>query len=96
MSLSQDAFDFYKLIRSQKENASSIFQPPSGELRGNIYAINNSEPVVGLFGASAIDEKIMFLDSTHVPYPVVKLREIREACYTDFDNATTQKPANWK
>ena len=70
MSLSRMAFDYFKLIRKQKEGASSIFQPPAGKIVGNIKALNSNVSVVGLFWATSIKSKYIFINRSNVPYPL--------------------------
>lgn len=96
LSLSRTAFDFFKLIRSQKEGASSLFQPPSGEIRGNIKPVNNNDPVVGLFYAASVRKKTTFIQKDDVPYPLTPMEYITYPCYDIFDNASTTKPSGWE
>jgi hypothetical protein len=96
-SLTRSAFEFLKLVRNQKENASSIFQPPSGELRGNIKPVNNQSPVVGIFWATSLKTKHLFLTKNDVPYPLpeVPIGTILDACYYLYPNATNVKHPLW-
>lgn len=96
MSLSRNAFEFFKLIRAQKEGASSLFQPPSGEIRGNIKPVNNNDPVIGLFWATSQKKKTTFILPSDIPYPLTPFEYITNPCYNAFDNASTTKPANWE
>lgn len=96
MSLSRTAFDFLKLVREQKENASSLFQPPSGEIRGNVKAINNNNPVIGLVWATSVTKKSIFIHRSDVPYPVTPIDFITLPCYDFYPNATATKPDNWE
>jgi hypothetical protein len=96
MSLSREAFEFFKLIRSQKESASSIFQPPSGEIRGNIKAFNNSDPIIGLFYATSLRKKSTFIQRSDVPYPVTPIEYKTYPCYEAYGNASTTKPDGWE
>lgn len=96
MSLSKNAFDFFKLIRDQKKNASSLFQPPAGEIRGNIHPVNSNEPVVGLFWASAIRTKAIYIEKSEVPYLLAPIYFVPDACDSYYANATTTKPAFWE
>jgi hypothetical protein len=96
MSLSRSAFDFFKLIRSQKENASNLFQPPSGEIIGNIRAINGNKAVVGIFWATAISKKSIFIYKTDLPYPIPPNEIIWDSCYDSYPNATNQKHPLWE
>lgn len=96
MSLSRQAFEFFKLMRAQKEGSSSLFQPPSGEIRGNIRAVNNTDPVIGLFYATALQRKSIFIQKTDVPYLLTPIEFITYPCYDYFENASTTKPAGWE
>jgi len=96
MSLSRQAFEFFKLIRVQKEGSSSLFQPPSGEIRGNINQVNNNDPVIGLFYAASITKKSIFIQKSDVPYLLTPIEYITYPCYDYFENASTTKPAGWE
>jgi thiamine biosynthesis protein ThiC len=95
MSLSKHSFDFFKLIRKQKETASSLFQPPAGEIRGNINAVNNNESVVGIFWASSIMKKTIFIQRSDVPYNLPPTDSIYYAC-TAYPNSSNVKPKDWQ
>ena len=94
MSLSKTAFDFFKLIRTQKESASSLFQPPSGEIRGNLKPVNSSANVVGLFWATAVSKKSIFISRSDVPYPLPPIERRSDTCLT-YPNSSTEKPDLW-
>jgi hypothetical protein len=95
MSLTKQAYNFFKLIRTQKEGASSLFQPPSGEIRGNINAVNNNESIIGIFWATSINKKTIFILPGDVPYKLVEPVPILYPC-TNYPNSTTVKPAGWQ
>lgn len=95
MSLSRTAFEFFKLVRAQKEGAGSLFQPPSGEIKGNISPLNNSKPIVGLFYATSINRKSVYIQRSDVPYNIPPIAEIRYPC-TWYENSTNVKPSNWE
>jgi hypothetical protein len=96
MSLSRTAFEFFKLVRAQKVGASSIFQPPSGEIRGNIKAINSNQPVVGIFWATSISRKQIFIPRAAVPYELPPIYFVPDACNKHYPNSSTTKPAFWE
>ncbi len=96
MSLSRSSFEFFKLIRSQKEGASSLFQPPSGELKGNVQGVNNSHAVIGLFWATSVRQKTTFIHRSDVPYPLTPIEYIAEDCRLRYENSSNIKPANWE
>jgi hypothetical protein len=96
MSLSRNAFEFFRLVRSQKTNASSIFQPPSGEIRGNVVPVNNNDIVIGLFWATSISKKYKYIYREDVPYPLAEKFLVTEECYKYYPNSTLIQPAEWE
>ena len=95
MSLSRTAFDFFSLIRSQKENAQSIFQPVSGELRGNMVAASSADFVTGIFYATSISTSTMMIDSTDVPIAIPDATYLTWPCAEIYENATYKQPDTW-
>ncbi len=93
MSLTKPAFDFFSLIRTMKLNASSLFQPPPGQIKGNITALNSTDSVVGLFWATSINRKYMYIQKSDVPYDVLSM-EIPSPC-TWYANSSTTQPPFW-
>ena len=94
MSLSKTSFEFFRLIRAQKEGASSLFQPPSGQIKGNVSPVNSTEAVVGLFWATSVKAKHLFITRSDVPYLLTPMDTIPNAC-TGFSNSSTDKPELW-
>jgi len=94
MSLSENSFNFFKLIRAQKDGASSLFQPPYGEIRGNLSAQNSTDPVVGLFWATSITSKYVFIQKSDVPYAIYPVG-IAEPC-TTYSNSSLSQPPFWQ
>ena len=96
MSLTRTAFDFFRLIEVQRTSASSIFQPPSGEILGNVIASNEDDRVVGLFYASSIDTQVRFIERSEVPYPLTPTQTFPESCLLQFDHSSTERPLEWQ
>ncbi len=97
LSLSKEAFEFWRIVQSQKEGASSLFQPPFGQAKTNIFPTNGGPEVLGIFYASAVARKIKFIKKSEVPVPVPNPSAIiPEACNTTFDLASVTKPFDWE
>jgi hypothetical protein len=96
MSLSRKSFEFFRLIRAQKESVSSLFQPPSGEIIGNIHSLNSTEPVIGFFWATAVRSKSLFIERNEVPYQLPPIYFVTDKCSTYYSNSSTEKPAFWE
>jgi hypothetical protein len=93
MSLTEAAYDFFGVIRDIKTNASSLFQPPPAQVRGNITAVNSTDTVVGLFWATSVTSKFIYLQKSDVPYIVIP-EEILAPC-TTYPNSSTTQPSFW-
>lgn len=103
MSLSREAYNYWRIIQSQKQGAASLFQPPTGKTRTNIFAKNGIEEVQGLFYASSVKTKQIYLTNADVP---INLRvplwdcevdgTIAESCLYAFKFSSNQPPADWK
>jgi len=91
LSLSRTAFDFWKNIQSQKEGTGSLFQPPSGIVRTNIFEKNGAEQAQGLFYAAGSAKKIIFIKILGTPPPP----QVNNSCLL-YKNSTTQQPTDWQ
>jgi hypothetical protein len=96
MSMTRASFEYFKLIKLQKENASSLFQSTFGEIIGNIKGVNTEEPIIGLFWATSIAKKTIFIDRTEVPYLLTPIEVKPFRCYDSYPNASTIKPEAWQ
>ena len=105
MSLSRIAFDYWRIIQTQKEGASSLFQPPTGKARTNIIEKDGRNEAVGIFYASSIRKKELYITNAEVNDLLLKQRiprwncqvgVIAEDCRLAFPFSTTTKPADWQ
>ncbi len=96
MSLSRVAYDFFRLMRIQRESASNIFQPPSAELVGNVVSTNPEDRVIGLFYSSSIDTEVKFIEREEIPYLLTPTTQVPESCLLHYRNSTTEKPPEWQ
>ena len=100
MSLSRTAFSYWKTVRNQKDGSTSLFQPAIGKAISNFSSKKGTYEVQGLFYASSISKKVIFLNASNIP-PGVSIRPtapppIAESCILAFPFATNQKPINWQ
>lgn len=96
LSLSQVAFDFWSVIKAQKEGATSLFQPAFGQAKTNIIAVNGGPEAYGIFYASAKAKKTIVINREDVPVKIpLQDLPIPEACDQVFDLASTIKPFDW-
>lgn len=95
MSLTNETFLFWKLVRAQIEGVSNIFQPPSADIKGNIMAVNSSEEALGIFWAAGIHKKSIYIDQNAIPYIVEPIDTLVAPCQF-IPNSSNQKPSFWQ
>ena len=96
MSLNQASFTFWKTARDQFDARQSLFQPGIGALPSNIFEEVTKEPAMGLFYATAITTKQIFLTKNDVPVLIPPFTaQIEAPCVNVFRNATEIKPPGW-
>ncbi|MFT6868489.1 MAG: hypothetical protein ACJA08_003343 [Cyclobacteriaceae bacterium] len=95
MSLTSSTYEFFKLIRNQKLQAASLFQPPGGVIIGNLHAVNNDDTVIGLFWATSITKKSLFIQRSEVPYPLTDKTIVTDECTNYYPNSFNEKPSSW-
>jgi Domain of unknown function (DUF4249) len=94
MSLSKTAFDFFTLIKKQKVENSSIFQPSLGRIVGNVRS--NDVEVVGLFWATSITRSTKYVTTKDLPYPLTPFDFSTLPCYSFYPNSTAVQPKIWE
>ncbi len=95
LSLTVNAYNFWKLAKNQKDGTGSLFQPASAKIRGNIRSLTNSnEESLGLFTVSSIVNKSIFIRKEDIPDPISYNYSTLD-CRTLRANATTIKPPFW-
>lgn len=100
MSLSDQAFEFWKIVRDQKEGITDLFQPAIGRLKTNIFAVDSNLEVSGIFYATSIDTKVRFLtrDDAEIPVPELNIDTcpLRKECDRAFPHASRTPPPEWE
>ena len=105
LSLTKRSFLFFKAIRDQQSAVNSLFQPISGRIPINFNQLSGEEePVQGLFYATAISSKSLYLTRDEVPdlslLPSLDVAPGAQridaiSCLDLFPGASATKPAFW-
>jgi hypothetical protein len=94
MSVSQEVYDFWRLVKKQQESKGSIFQPNSVKVRGNIKCISDpNEEVFGIFSVSGVVKAEIFIQPDELPV-TLQIDTLTSDC-REYANATTIKPWFW-
>ncbi len=61
-AITQEAYQYYKILKTNTEQQGSIFDVQPSQLKGNIYSVNNpDETVVGYVTASSVQQQRLFI-----------------------------------
>ncbi len=94
LTLSAEAYEFYRILKSQLDISGSIFDPPPAEIKGNLYSTDESLTVIGHFGAFGAQRKSIFLDRELVEQrqnePILRIH-----CQ-NLDHSSTEEPDFWE
>ena len=67
-SMSREAYSYWKSLQDITQNTGSMFDPTPAMVTGNIYNASDPEkPVLGIFQASAVKQKRIFIDRDEIP-----------------------------
>ena len=96
MSLSPNAFAFWKAVQSQKNATTSLFQPITGKIPVNfIQTAGHPGPIEGIFYSTSVQSKGVFINREDVPnqqiIPNIDL-PFQDSCIDLFPYSSTQKP----
>ncbi|KAA9041249.1 DUF4249 domain-containing protein [Ginsengibacter hankyongi] len=66
-ALTEDAYQYFSILKKNTENLGSIFDAQPTQLTGNIHSVKNpGEVVIGFFSASSVTQKRLFITKNEV------------------------------
>lgn len=95
MSLTNVAYQFWKLVRAQKTGVTDLFQPPASRIQGNIHSPDPAENPLGIFWAAGVNKKSVFIERRQLPYLIQPIDTLVAPCQF-FPYSTNQKPGFWQ
>lgn len=98
MSVTPEAFEYWRKIKKQGGTGSDLFQTPSGRTTGNMRTVGDTKtPIIGLFSVSSIRSVSFFIERKDVPYTLWDPKRFNDSCMkllTRFN--TNMKPDFWR
>jgi len=93
-SISEGAYDYWNLLKTQIGGVGNIQDPPPAFVRGNISSLSGQDEVpLGFFGASAVARKSIFVSTSQLGIGLPAF-EYANSCLV-LENSTTLMPASW-
>lgn len=96
LSISENVYEFWKRVSAQQQGTGSLFQPNAVKVKGNIKCVSDPDKeVFGVFSATSITKKSMFLTRGQLPKQIAQPEQITFDCRYVMDNSTNIKPPFW-
>jgi hypothetical protein len=94
LSVSEEVYNFWKLVEAQQLGEGSLFQPNAVRVQGNIRSTTNpNEQVLGVFSVSGIVSREVYVDRKEIPF-TIEVETVPESCLLR-PGATNTKPLFW-
>jgi hypothetical protein len=95
MSLSEEVYAFWQLVKSQQDGEGSLFQPNAIRVKGNIQSITHpEEEVLGVFAVSGVTSKELFIERNDIPF-ILYTDTVKTSCLEHFRGSTNVEPIFW-
>jgi hypothetical protein len=96
LSLSEEGYKFWDLVKRQQEANGSLFQPNNFPIKGNIKSSNpDKKTPLGYFGVYGITRKSIFINPFDFPIYLEPPGIITETCAGIYPGASYEMPAFW-
>jgi hypothetical protein len=96
LSVSERTYQFWNLVRQQVRNGSDLFQVPPPKTAGNIKVVSQGAiPALGLFSASSVKKKSIYIYRNDIPYYLPPIDTIAESCRELSKYSSNVKPLFW-
>lgn len=94
LSISEEVYEFWKLVESQQLGEGSLFQPNAVRVQGNVRSTTNpNEQVLGVFSVSSVVSREVVVDRKQIPF-TIEVETVPESCLLR-PGATNVKPLFW-
>ena len=104
MSLSRNAFEFWKAVKSQQEAVGSLFQPMTGKIPSNFNQLSGeSGEIYGIFYSTSVTSNSVYITRRDVPdqrfipdvQPVTDHPDPPDKCIDQFPGSSSVMPSYW-
>lgn len=96
MSLSQDIYAFWQLVKAQQQSATDLFQPAVVKIKGTIRCTSDpGEKAYGIFSASAVVKNSIFINRLDIPKIIPQIDTLKTDCRDIYLGASNQRPPFW-
>lgn len=93
-SLTEEAYNFFRIMEQQKETTGTVLDPPPAEVKGNMFNVDDeNEQVIGFFDASAVSVKEVTILRENIDYADISF-QWPDDCRV-LPGATTEIPDGW-
>jgi hypothetical protein len=95
LSVSEEVYAFWKLVKAQQDGEGSLFQPNAVRVKGNVHSTTDpDEQVLGIFSVSAVTTKELSIVKDQIPFTMTS-EIVAASCFSLFQGSSNIKPPNW-
>lgn len=95
LSLTDDTYNFWKLVQAQQQGGTNIFQPNVVKVEGNMKVLAGSKKVFGVFSVSAVARASIDISRSDIPIQLFDPDVIIQDCRYYIGNSSNVKPPYW-
>jgi hypothetical protein len=95
LSLTDDPYNFWKLVEAQQQGGTNIFQPNVVKVKGNMTALSGEHEVFGVFAVSAVSHATLEIKKEELPVEPDRPGIIIQDCRYYIENSTNIQPPFW-
>jgi hypothetical protein len=93
--MTDDVYNFWKLVQTQQQGGTNIFQPNVVKVKGNVKAMSGVRQVFGVFSVSAVTRATMEIKRMDLPVPPFEPDVIIQDCRYYIENSSNVQPPFW-
>ncbi|HTF20997.1 MAG TPA: DUF4249 family protein, partial [Chryseolinea sp.] len=95
LAVTDDVYNFWKLVQAQQKGGTNIFQPNVVKVKGNMKAVAGDKEVFGVFSVSAVAQASLDIGKAELPVPPHDPDIVIRDCRHYIENSANIQPPFW-
>jgi hypothetical protein len=95
LAMTDDVYNFWKLVQAQQQGGTNIFQPNVVNVKGNMRVVSGTRQAFGVFAVSSVAHATLEIHRMDLPVLPFKPDVIIQDCRYYIENSTNVQPPFW-
>lgn len=95
LALTDDTYNFWKLVQAQQQGGTNIFQPNVVNAPGNVRTVSGERKTFGIFSVSSVAGATLEIKRAELPVPPFEPDVIIRDCRYYIENSSNIQPPFW-